>query len=331
LQDFQQGFYNVAMKLEELALLLRVAETASMTMAARHLRVTPAAVSAVIKRVEEELGVRLFERTTRTLQPTEEGLVVLEGCRDVVERWQRTLEQATGARRDLTGTVHLSAPADTTYQLLAPVVVALSRAHPQLQVVVHSTDALQHLHRDAIDMAIRYGPLTDSELAARKLVECPGVLVAAPSYLARRGHPKTPDELADHRAITLQLSSVPVAMWALYGDGRTHQVPTRSPLCGDGYLARRWALEGQGIALKSLFDVIDDLEAGHLIHVLPAYSSGPGAIHAVFPSRRYQPARVLALDAAVTTAFRARFARCTRWLSRTANSPRRRRAGGRAK
>ncbi|MEZ4302319.1 MAG: LysR family transcriptional regulator, partial [Polyangiaceae bacterium] len=80
------------MKLDEMELLVRVAEAGSMTMAARQLHLTPAAVSAVVKRVEESIGVRLFERTTRSIQPTDEGLVVLQGCKDMVHRWQRTLE-----------------------------------------------------------------------------------------------------------------------------------------------------------------------------------------------------------------------------------------------
>ena len=311
-------------------LLVRVAETGSMTMAARQLHMTPAAVSAIVKRVEEAIGVRLFERTTRSIQPTEEGQVILEGCQDVVERWQRTLEEARGAVQELSGTVHISAPADTSYQVVAPVVVALTREHPELRVVVHSTDALQHLHRDAIDMAIRYGPLPDSELSARKLVELPGVLVAAPSYLERWGRPETPAALADHRVITLQLSSVAVTTWTLHGGGGVQRVPLRSPLCGDGYLARRWAIDGEGIALKSLFDVIDDLEAGRLVRVLPDHASEPGAIHVVFPGREYLPVRVRALDAALGSAFSDRARRCQEWLGSGRRSGRRRpRAGAR--
>lgn len=298
-------------------LLVRVAETGSMTLAARQMHLTPAAVSAAVRRVEEAIGVRLFERTTRSLHPTDEGLVVLEGCQEVVERWERTLEEVRGTAQELVGTVHLSAPADTTYQILAPVVVAVAEAHPRLEVVVHSSDALQHLHREAIDMAIRYGSMQDSSLSARKLAESPGVLVAAPAYLERRGHPRAPEELAGHRCLTLQLASVAVTTWTLHGEGSVHEVSLGSPLCGDGYLARRLALAGVGIALKSLFDVIDDLEAGRLVRVLPAYTGPPMAIHAVFPSRRYLPARVRALDAALTTEFSARDARCEAWLRQT--------------
>ena len=302
------------MKVHDMELLVRVAETGSMTLAAQQLHVTPAAVSAAVQRIEKAIGVRLFERTTRSLHPTDEGLVVIEGCRDMVDLWQRTLDDARGHRAELEGAIHLSAPADTTYQILESVVVALCTEHPKLRVVMDTSDAVHHLHRDAIDMAIRYGPLQDSTLSARKLAECPGILVAAPSYLAESGTPDTPQALARHRCVTLQLSSVPMVSWQLHGKGEVHALTLESPLCGDGYLARRWAIAGMGIAFKSLFDVIDDLEDGRLVQVLPDYSGGQVAIHAVFPSRRFQTARVRALHAAIASHFAARAARCHAWL-----------------
>ena len=131
----------------------------------------------------------------------------------------------------------------------------------------------------------------------------------------RRGWPGAPADLVDHRIVTLQLSSVAVASWTLYGHGGAHEVLLDSPLCGDGYLARQWAIAGMGIAMKSLFDVIDDLEAGRLVRVLPDYTTGSMAIHVIFPSRRYLPVRVRTLDAALTAAFTARAARCDDWLA----------------
>lgn len=302
------------MKIREMELLVRVAETGSMTVAAQQLHLTPAAVSATVQRIEDAIGVRLFERTTRSLHPTDEGLVIVGGCQDVVDRWRRALDDARGHHTELEGTIHLAAPADTTYQILESVVATLCTEHPKLRVLLNTSDAVQHLHRDAIDMAIRYGPLQDSTLSARKLAECPGILVAAPSYLAQWGTPDTPHALAEHRCLTLQLSSVPMDSWQLYGNGKVHALTLQSPLCGDGYLARRWAIAGMGIALKSLFDVIDELEDGRLVRVLPDYTAGQFAIHAVFPSRRFQTARVRALHAAVASHFADRAARCHAWL-----------------
>ena len=272
------------MKLREMELLLRVAETGSMTVAAQQLRLTPAAVSAAVHRIEDMIGVRVFERTTRSLHPTDGGLVVIGGCQDIVDRWRRTLDDARGDRTELEGTVHLTAPADTTYQILEPIVAALCTEHPNLRVVLDTSDAVQHLHRSAIDMAIRYGPLPDSTLSARKLVEYPGVLVAAPSYLERKGTPEDPQALTEHRCLTLQLSSVPMVSWELQRGAEVHRLRLESPLCANGYLTRRWAIAGMGLAFKSLFDVIDDLEGGRLIHVLPEYT--PAARSPSTPSSR---------------------------------------------
>ncbi|TPV97104.1 MAG: LysR family transcriptional regulator [Myxococcales bacterium FL481] len=308
------------MKVHEMELLVRVAETNSMTLAAHQLHLTPAAVSATVQRVENAIGVRLFERTTRSLHLTDEGRVVIDGCKDVVEMWQRTLDDARGHRTELEGTVHLSAPADTTYELLESVTAELSATHPSLRLVVHAGDAVAHLHREAIDMAIRYGSLQDSSLTARRLAEAPSILVASPGYLKRHGVPERPAQLAEHRCLTLQLSSVPVLSWRLHADEEAHIVDLASPLCGDGYLARRWAVAGMGIALKSLFDVIDDLETGRLIRVLPDYHAESMAIHAVFPSRRFQRARVRALYAAIAPYFARRAAQCERWLEATVRS-----------
>lgn len=302
-------------------LLVRVAQTGSMTVAAQQLHLTPAAVSATIQRIENAIGVRLFERTTRSLHPTDEGLVIVGGCQDVVDRWRRALDEARGDRTELEGTIHLSAPADTTYQILEPIVGALCTEHPKLRVLLNTSDAVRHLHRDAIDMAIRYGPLQDSTLSARKLAECPGILVAAPSYLTKWGTPDTPQALAKHRCLTLQLSSTPLDSWQLHGEHEVHTLTLDSPLCGDGYLARRWAIAGMGIALKSLFDVIDDLQSGRLVRVLPDYTAGRFAIHAVFPSRRFPTARVRALHTVVASHFADRAARCHAWLGSRGVTP----------
>lgn len=306
---------NRPMKLDEMNLLIRVAESRSMTRAARQLHLTPAAVSAAVQRIEEALGLRIFERTTRSLHPTDEGLALLETCQEVLTRWQRGLESARGQRADLEGTVHLAAPADTTYEVLDEVVTALCAEHRNLRIVLNVSDAVQHLHRDAIDMAIRYGALADSTLTARKLADGPTILVAAPRYLEQHGVPEHPDDLGAHRCLTLHRSNAPTISWQLLRDGERHALTVDRALCGDGYLARRWAVAGHGIAFKHPFDVIHDLEAGRLVRVLPDYTGRMIPIHMVFPSRQFMPARVRAVATAITAAFAARDARCRAWLA----------------
>ncbi len=311
---------NQSMKIRDMELIVRVAETGSMTVASQQLHVTPAAVSAAVQRIEGALGVRLFERTTRSLHVTDEGVRVIDGCLDVLERWQRTVEAVREQRTGVSGVIRVSAPADTTYQVLESVVVAVCAEHPALRVILDTSDAVKHLHGDAIDMAIRYGSLSDSTLAARKLAECPAILVASPAYLAKEGTPERPKDLTEHRCLTLQLSSEPTVRWQLFGRGEHHELNLDSALCGDGYLARRWAVAGMGIARKSLFDVIDDLEAGRLVRVLPTFTTGAIPIHVIFPSGRHMPARVRALDREFAAAFQQRSDRCDAWLQGSVSS-----------
>lgn len=284
-----------------------------MTRAAAQLEQTPASVSSTVSRIERAIDVRIFERTTRSIHITNEGLAVIDGCRDVLHRWRRTLEEIQGEDDEITGTVNLSAPADTTYGPLAPVIASVALEHPRLRLIVHSSDIVQPIRRNAIDMAIRYGSMKDSSLMARKLAQCQSVLVAAPSYLEKHGPPKTPKDLKKHKLLTLQLSDYPEKSWTLQRNDKSELVTIESSLCGDGYLARQWAISGQGIARKSLFDVIDDLEGGRLLHVLPDYTCGAIAIHAVFPSHQYLPSRVRVVDQAIAAAFKTQVKRCEAW------------------
>ncbi|MEL6188039.1 MAG: LysR family transcriptional regulator [Myxococcota bacterium] len=180
------------MNIQEMELLVRVAEAGSMTRAAQQMQLTPAAVSAAVQRVERAVGIRLFHRTTRSIHPTDEGLILIDGSRKLVEMWRQTVEDARGHRAGLTGTINLSAPTDTTYSVLDPVLVELCSAHPELRVVLKTSDDVLDLHRNALDIAIRYGQLQDSTLTARKILESPTVLVASPSYLAEKPPPGDP-------------------------------------------------------------------------------------------------------------------------------------------
>lgn len=304
------------MRLRDMQLVVRVADTGSMTRAAKQLHLTSAAVSGGIQRVEADLGLRLFERTTRSLSPTEEGLVVIEGCREMLARWQQVVDDATGQLGDVGGSVQLSVPADTTYGLVGDIVAEVTQQHPGLRVELDASDIVQHLHREALDVAIRYGPLPDSSLSARKLVLAPNLLVASPRYLEVHGAPTSLDELAQHRLLTLRLSESPQDVWRFVRPDEVVEVPVQSPLCGDGHLVRRWAVAGRGIAFKSLFDVIDDLERGDLVQVLPDELGETMAIHAIFPSRRRQPARVRIVVDAIAEHFTRRGERCATWLQR---------------
>jgi len=304
------------MKIRDMELLIRVAEAGSMTQAAGQLDLTPAAVSAAVQRIERTIGLRMFERTTRTLRATDEGLVILEGCEDAVRRWQRALDEAHGRSAVLEGTLRIAAPADTTHLVVSDTVARFAGLHPGVRVIVRPTDVLQNVLEDALDVSVRYGALSDSTLVARKLAQSPRVLVASPTYIERCGAPQTLDELANHRLLTLQLGNSPERVWPLQASGgELTSLSVESPLCGDGLLVRRWAVAGHGITFKGLIDVIDDLESGRLVRVLPSFDGPMSPIHAVLPSRTYISTRVRVLVELLAEAFSEREARCDAWLS----------------
>lgn len=284
------------MHLDDLNLFIQVARSGSFSAAARQLALTPAAVSATIKRIEASLQRRLIERSTRALRLTPEGERFLDTCEALTARWA----EGTAARRSdpgaVDGEVQLAAPADTTYQLLSPWLAPWLAAHPGLRLSLHVSDRLHDVRRESVDIAVRYGALPDSGLVARPLCSGPRIAVASPAYLRRRGTPRTPAELVGHDCLLWMLGGRANRDWRFWRGrhlrGEGELVRVAGVLCGDGSLARHWALQDRGIASKALCDVLDDLEAGRLVQVLPGHRGDEVPVHALLPSRAYVPARV---------------------------------------
>lgn len=305
------------MHLDDMRLFAAVAELASFSAAARRLDLTPAAVSAAIKRIEATLKARLVERSTRAVRLTAEGEQVAQTCRAMLSQWQG-LQAALARPGDVDGEVHLAAPADTTYRLLSPWLAPWRAKRPGLRLHLHVSDRLHDLRREAVDIAIRYRPLADSSLVARPLCHGASVLVASPAYLARHGTPKQPADLLQHRCLTLQIGGRPYRDWPLRRRrarraGGVEVVRVDGALCGDGALAHAWALEGQGIAFKALCDVLDSLEAGRLVQVLPEHLGPELPVHAVLPSREFVPPRVRAVLEELVGRFAALQTRMDAW------------------
>jgi DNA-binding transcriptional LysR family regulator len=281
------------LSLVDLRFLLRAVETGSLTGAAGQLDVTPAAVSAAIKRLEAHYGARLLERSTRSLRLTPEGAAV----RDAAERAFAALAEAeAGLKEDpraLEGTIRLAAPSDLSRSWLFGWLDEFLSQHPRLHLALTPSDTTHDLLRDAVDLSIRYGDLPDSRLVARKLAEFRRVVCAAPSYLATHGTPTTPQDLAGHNCLTLHLSGRAHSTWRFRGSRGELAVRVRGDRSSDdGWIVRQWALRGIGIVQKTALDVISDLAEGRLVQLLPEYASDPVPVHALYLGARYQPLRV---------------------------------------
>lgn len=284
------------MHLDDLQLFIQVARSGSFSAAARQLALTPAAVSSTVKRIETSLQRRLIERSTRALRLTPEGERFLDTCEALTARWAEGTAALRSDPGAVDGEVQLAAPADTTYQLLSPWLAPWLAAHPGLRLSLHVSDRLHDVRRESVDIAVRYGALPDSGLVARPLCSGPRIAVASPAYLRRRGTPRTPAELVGHDCLLWMLGGRANRDWRFWRGqhlrGEGELVRVAGVLCGDGSLARHWALQDRGIASKALCDVLDDLEAGRLVQVLPGHRGDEVPVHALLPSRAYLPARV---------------------------------------
>ena len=281
------------MHIDDLALFVRLGQSGSLSAAARQLEVTPAAVSAALKRIEGQLGVRLVERTTRSIRLTAEGERFLQTCEAMLLTWARGRATLNQGVRAVEGRIRIAAPTDTSLQFLCAWLGEYKLLYPRIQITVMVGDRMHEMMREGVDIAIRYGELTDSSMVCRRLASSERVLVAAPAYLKLFGTPHMPSDLHTHRCLAWLTRDQPKSQWSFQSPaGSTETVAIRPALCGDSALVRAWALQGEGIAYKALIDVGDDIRAGRLVRLLADHVGEPVPINAILPSARYLPARV---------------------------------------
>lgn len=274
-------------RLSPLQLFLATAEAGSFSAAARRLDMGPVQASATIARLETELGVRLFERSTRRLRLTEAGEQWLPHARQLVDAWlagQAALRTAAGVDTPLTGRLRISLPSDLGRQHLWRWLedACAEESSTGLKLELRMTDRLADLLKEPVDHAVRYGEPPDSSLIALPLApDNRRVLCASPAYLGRHGHPEAPDDLARHECLRFVLGESVHGRWRFtVPGGRTQAVEVQgSRVADDGGQVRAWALAGFGLAYKSRLDVADDLAAGRLVAVLPGWVGEPAPLH----------------------------------------------------
>ncbi|MED5621440.1 LysR family transcriptional regulator [Ideonella sp. BN130291] len=274
--------------LQDLQLFVRIAAAGSLSAAARQLGLTPAAASAALKRLEAELQAPLFVRSTRSLRLTAEGEAFLSHCRQALQLLEEGREAITQGQGTVRGPLQISAPSDLGRQHLLGWLDAFQAEHPQLQLRLQLSDRLARLHREPVDVALRYGEPPDSSLVALPLApDNRRVLCASPTYLAHAGTPRHPGELAQHNCLTFLLADELYDRWRFWQDGRELAVTVQGDRSSDdGEAVRRWALAHRGIAYKSALDVADDLRAGRLVALCPGWQTEPAPLVLVCASRR---------------------------------------------
>lgn len=270
------SFNPQALELPALRLALRVAELGGVAAAAREQHLLAATATAAIRRLEQQLGVKLFARSTRALKPTPEGEAFLARSREALGLLDQALGELHAPQTQVRGVLRLGVSVDLGTQLIRPLLDEFMRLHPLLQLELSVSDRVSNLEREPIDAAIRYGEPTQAGQIVRRLADNTAILVASPEYLQRAGVPASAADLAQHEGIGLRIASRLGRHWPLLERGRPVQVQFRIRRTTDnGLLARLWAVDGHGIALKSRIDVAADLQAGRLVRVLPDVESTP--------------------------------------------------------
>ncbi|WP_133951560.1 LysR family transcriptional regulator [Rhodanobacter sp. TND4FH1] len=280
----------------DLSLFLRVLDLGSISAAARSLDLSVAVASQRLKRLERALGVRLLHRTTRQLHPTPEGVALAEQGRVLVEDLEALTDGLRQAATEVTGTLRVTMSASFGRQYISPLLPEFLARYPRIKLSVNLTDEQLDLVGSGFDLGIRIGALGDSDLVARHLALNHRVLCAAPAYLERHGHPRTPADLAAHDCLLLVGSQGRQDVWRFrdpQGNDIVQRVHGRFE-SNLGELLRDAVMAGLGIAQHSVWHVHEELRSGRLQQVLPDYPIATTGIHAVMPQRRLMPPRVRA-------------------------------------
>lgn len=278
-----------------LRMFVRVYELGSMSAAARDQRTSPAVASARISELEKHLGVRLFSRTTRSLQPTENGRIFYDGARKVLD----AIDEAEAAVMDVTqnprGTIFVAAPLGIGRRFIAPHVPAFKDAYPQIDVRLRLSDRVIDVTTEGLDLAFHLGLLEDSTLKVRLVADCARVLCAAPAYIARRGMPQDGEALVKdrHDCLNLRFPGAKEFQWSLV----TPEGPRRFEIAGpfesdDGDVLTGWALDGRGIVMKPIFEVAEHLRAGRLVPVALATPPTPTQLSCLTQHRRLRDPKI---------------------------------------
>lgn len=276
--------------ISDLDIFARVARTGNMSAAGREIGLSPAVVSKRISLLEERLGARLFQRTTRQLTLTETGEGYFKRVVDILALVEEAEDFVSRRNTNPRGVLKVTAPTSFSRMHVTPYLPEFLERYPQIELDMHLTDNFVDIIRDGFDVAIRIGELRDSSLVARKLAAETRVICAAPSYLERAGMPRSLADLENHNCLSAGAQDV----WRLESKEGQVQFRVKGNIrSSSAELVRDALLAGLGLALRATWDIGPELASGALQVVLPEYrGSSNVAIYAVYPCREFMPAKV---------------------------------------
>ncbi|MPZ31272.1 MAG: LysR family transcriptional regulator [Rhodospirillales bacterium] len=277
----------------EMAAFVRVVDSNGFSAAAPALGLSPSAVSKLVTRLETRLGVRLLQRTTRALHLTQEGEVFYAAAKRIVGEIEALENQIVGQSGTPSGVLRVTTSLAFATHQLAPVLSEFLARHPLVQFELLPTDRVIDMVDEGIDAAIRIGRLADTSFMARKIGEDKRLICAAPSYLARRGTPQRPEDLARHNCIVSRDHTY-LNRWSFKVDGRIVEIDVRGRVAvTEGEAQMQLALQGIGIVRLTRLTLAQAIREGALVPLLGAFSAEEAVgIHAVYPHRRHLAPKV---------------------------------------
>lgn len=290
--------YTARMDTNALAIFVDVARKRSFAAVARDRDVDPATISRAVGSLEQELGLRLFHRTTRTLALTEAGVVYFERVEPLVSELTKAQLAAVDVHEQPRGVLRIACPVSFAELNVTPLLPEFAQRYPELTFELVLTDAIVDLISEHLDVAIRIGPLHDSTLIAHKLSPMIARVCATPDYIRRHGKPQTPRDLATHRCLVLAMPGFTRNSWKFTdSEGRTSDIIVNEALRTSNAVAlKQCALAGMGITLQARWMVGKELREGTLIDLFPEYAVtaafDDAAAWLLYPSRRYVPHKV---------------------------------------
>ncbi|WP_120499191.1 LysR family transcriptional regulator [Roseovarius sp. EL26] len=281
--------------IESLRVFVRVYELGNITSGGRDLRLTPAMASKRIKELEKRLGVRLFNRTTRSITPTEVGTVFYGEAKNILLSLETAEAKVANFSDRPRGVIRVTSPLGVGRRIVAPLVPDFVDAFPETEIQMRLSDRKVDILADGIDVEFFVGKPADSNLKLRKITDCDRVLCAAPKYLSEFGTPKKPEDLlqSGHNCLLLRYPRSPEYFWTLQSGTETVKLEVRGKFdADDGDVLTDWALAGRGIVNKPRFDVAEHLADGQLVEVLPSTPPVPIVFGCLYPHKKLQDPKI---------------------------------------
>lgn len=280
-------------KVSDLKLFKRIVELGSLSAAAGDIGISPGSASLRLAAMERSVGATLFRRTTRQMHLTPAGEEFLEVSSNILNDLAAFDEQISREKRELSGVIKITAPVDLGRNYIASSLDRFVEANPGISVDLVCTDRVTDLTERGIDIAVRYGALMDSSLRIRRVSSNKRIPVASHDYVERKGMPNHPKDLVGHDCMLLSSLGDKNDSWTFVENAKALTVRVSgSRATNDGEVLRRWALDGKGVALKSAWDVAEDINYGRLVPLLINYCPPNVDLQLVFPPLARQPTKV---------------------------------------